>query len=197
MSLLNLNFSVDVNDQELDLLKKILKTTDFGKLEKQIENYAKASIQEYIKLFVGQKVFNRGSDFKEYRLFLIIQNALDNEIPDEEFVSALFQLTQSESKSLIRSVMSKYQYDLNRAIHISLEKIIREAQPNETEKGSLIEYTVDIKNEGLLKELNRIVGNISGSAISVAKKSGTYSTYIIKPSTYEILAGFFHIKQEV
>jgi hypothetical protein len=78
-------------------------------------------------MFLGQKVFRRGSDILEYRLFLLIEKALEGQIPDEQVVSNLFQTTPTESRSLIRSVMSKYQYQLRGAIEYSIRAILENA----------------------------------------------------------------------
>jgi len=37
-------------------------------------------------MFIGQQVFTRGADIREYRLFLLIEQPFDAHIPDEQRV---------------------------------------------------------------------------------------------------------------
>jgi hypothetical protein len=189
-----ISFEIDFTEQEHALLQNILES-DGQSFEEVMNGISTAAFEEYIRMFVGQKVFTRGTDFKEYRLFLIIKQALNNRIPNEELVSNLFQLTSSESRSLVRSVMSKYQYELTEAIESSLKQTILNATPEQV--GNAIEsYSLDIKTESIVKELNRILGHIDGNLPQITKKQGTYSTHILKPSSYNRLVGFFHILEE-
>jgi hypothetical protein len=181
MTIFNINFDIDLTEYEEELLGQILQLSDDEVLEEVLNEYAKASFEEYIRMFMGQKVFTRGSDFKEYRLFLIIKNALQERIPNEEKVSSLFQLTSTESRSLIRSVMSKYQYELNGAIENSLKEALESADLTvnpHTFKGT----------ENIITQLNRILSNIDGTLQPISKKSNTTSIYEIKPSSFNRLA---------
>ncbi|WP_217883844.1 hypothetical protein [Halomonas citrativorans] len=81
-------------------------------LNGKLNSYVSASFKEYLSMVRGQKVFKRGSDMLEYRLFLLIESAFGGTVPDERTVSSLFQTTLTESRSLIRAVISKYQYQL-------------------------------------------------------------------------------------
>jgi len=87
-----------------------------------LSKYGAASIREYIAMFLGQKVFKRGSDILEYRLLLMTEEAFDNLIPNENKVSNLFQTTLTESRALIRSIMAKYQHQLRVTIEASLKR---------------------------------------------------------------------------
>ena len=124
---------LNLNQAEETQLTAILRVNPPATLATIIAPYAKAAIEEYVRMFLGQKVFTRGSDIREYRLFILIRFAFNNFIPDEQFVCALFQCTLSQSRALLRAVMSKYQYDLSQAIEQTLIKTVRsvELDPNE------------------------------------------------------------------
>jgi hypothetical protein len=147
-----------------------------------------AAAREYVTMFLGQKVFSRGSDILEYRLFLLIQEAFENRIPDEQDVSRIFQTTKNESRSLIRSVMSKYQYQLRDAIDRAIIRILEAAEhPNDETP-----FIVTINSINLLDELNRVLAEIDGNLPPVAKKRGSVSTYEIEASSYFRLCERFH-----
>lgn len=192
MPTININFDVTLDDYEIELLEEILGiSANSDSIEEVLSQYAKSSLEEYIRMFMGQKVFTRGSDFKEYRLFLIIKKALNENMPDEETISRLFQLTSSESRSLLRSVMSKYQYDLNPAIDRSIKTTLMRIDQSEdphtfTSTGNIVNY------------LNRVLTSLDGSLQPIKHKSNTVAVFEIRPASYEALAEKYqiHVEQE-
>ena len=110
---MKLSIEVKFDPAEEAALAGILKKGP-AELNAAFAPYATAAVHEYVSMFLGQKVFTRGSDIREYRLFLLIRIAFENSIPDEQKVCALFQCTLSQSRALLRAVMSKYQYGFDR-----------------------------------------------------------------------------------
>jgi len=136
-------------------------------------------------MFIGQRVFTRGADIQEYRLFLLIKEPFGNQIPDEQRVSDLFQTTASQSRSLIRSVMSKYQYELQDAISATLKRAVQAAEAESDD------WTVTINSENIVEALNRVIGAIDGSLPQIEKKRGTVSYYVLRRSSYSALCRRF------
>lgn len=183
-----LNFDLELSEEEERLLRNILGDIDPQKtFDEILSDFGKASFEEYYRMFLGQKVFTRGSDFQEYRLFLIIKRALENDIANEELVSSLFQLTASQSRSLIRSVLSKYQYELHDAIENTLIKVLQNAQEVPSSSGRTSEYTIDVRNKSIVSELNQLLGNIDGNLPQITHKRGTYSNYVVSVASYRAL----------
>ncbi|WP_223635291.1 hypothetical protein [Planococcus sp. 4-30] len=188
---INVSFNYELNETELAIIKASLGKGENGNNLESLNGIAKAAFEEYLKLIVGQKVFTRGSDIKEYRLFLMTKYMFDGKVPSEDSVSKLFQLTHSESKSLIRSVMSKYQYEMSDMIKLSLKETLGSAEAIQTDQGTLDVYKVDIKTHNILIELNKILGHLDGAAPMIVKERGTFSTYVIKPTSYDKLKIYF------
>lgn len=177
-----------LREDEIDKLAGIL---GCGKeqLEDKITSYGEAAIQEYIRMFLGQKVFSRGTDIQEYRLYLLIVHAFGNKLPDEQKVCDLFQTTSTKSRSLIRSVMSKYQYDLSSAIDMTLKETILSArQPSIGE-----DYEFTINSESIVDAMNRSLATMDGTLSQVTKKKSTVSTYVLKPASFEKLKGKYEV----
>lgn len=160
-------------------LAKILSCTN-AELPNRLVHFASAAIHEYVSMFLGQKVFRRGSDINEYRLYLLITKALDNRIPDEQSVCRLFQTSATESRALIRAVMSKYQYLLRDAVDASMRQIV-DAAKQEHENDP---YEVVVNCLNVIDELNRALAEIDGTLLTISKKRGSVSTYEIAPSSY-------------
>ena len=74
-----------LNAEEKAQLAGILRC-DPDALDAVLAPYAAAALEEYARMFIGQRVFTRGSDIHEYRLFLLIKQPLEGRIPDEQQV---------------------------------------------------------------------------------------------------------------
>jgi hypothetical protein len=181
---------VDLNllDAEQIQLAGILKC-DVGEIESTLSPYAEAALEEYARMFIGQRVFTRGADIREYRLFLLVKGPFGNRIPDEQQVSDLFQTTASQSRSLIRSVMSKFQYELQDAINASLKRAVEEAEIDGDD------WSVTVNSENIVESLNRVIGSIDGTLPQIEKKRGTVSNYALKRSAYVRLCEHFGLPQ--
>lgn len=165
------------SDQEIELSQII--GCKKAELSRNIISFGNAALQEYVTMILGQKVFRRGSDMQEYRLFLMILEVFNNRIPDEQTVSRLFQTTASQSRSLIRSVMSKYQYQLRSAIDNSIIELIKSF--NRSGEGV---YAAVINCSNLVEELNRILAEIDGNLPPITKQRGSVSTFEAENSSY-------------
>lgn len=184
--------TINISEQDQEELAQIL-GCDRANLEEELQKYASAAIQEYVSMFLGQKVFKRGTDILEYRLFLLIEEAFENKVPDEQDVCKLFQSTSTEARSLIRSVISKYQYQLKTALDRTIKAILN----NATRENEHNPYTVTINSQNVVEELNRQLASIDGSLTPVTKKRGSVSIYEIKPSSYARLCEKFEVNVEV
>ena len=164
---------------------------DVANLSQALAPHAQAALQEYLRMYLGQKVFTRGADMREYRLFLLVSTAFANRIPDEATVSALFQCTQSQSRALLRAVMSKYQYDLNKAIDDTLRDAVRGVRRDPGGK-----YILIAKSENIVDALNRLLASVDVSQDQVVRRSGKLGTYELTPSAYDALCTRFGIKAQ-
>jgi len=135
---------INLSESDQADLKKILKAKD-TKLEEILAPYASAAIEEFVTMILGQKVFSRGTDIHEYRLYLLIKHAFSYKIPTEQEVSDLFQSTASRSRSLIRAVMSKYQYLLKDAVENTLKDRLNTVKiPDNRESVTVAIYNLNL-----------------------------------------------------
>lgn len=149
----------------------------------QLASHVSASAQEYLAMYRGQKVFRRGTDILEHRLFLLIDTAFDGKIPDEHQVTSLFQTTPSESRALIRSVIAKYQYKIKNGI----KRTIREILDSASQAGEGADHAVTINSVNIVEEMNRLLADHDGGLSQVKRKRGSVSTYEIRPSSFNAL----------
>jgi hypothetical protein len=187
---MKITFNIDLDEKDKGELAIILGCTS-EELEQKLSIYGKAALHEYMTMFLGQKVFRRGSDILEYRLLLLIESALEGQIPDEQVVSNLFQTTSTESRSLIRSVMSKYQYQLRGVIENSIRAIL----DNASKDGDENQFVVIVNSLNLIAEMNSTLAEIDGKLPPITKKHGGISTYLIQPSSYRHLKERYKVNQ--
>lgn len=181
---------LNFDSTEREKLAGILQCT-IDELDNKLQSYSAAALEEYCRMILGQKVFRRTQDIKEYRLFLLIQKVFGNKLPDDQEISRLFQTTPSESRSLVRSITSKYQYELQSAITNTLEEIINGARQNEDHT-----FSVTVNSSTKIQELNNIIASLDGTLPVIIKEQGTVSSYIIKASSYKTLKKYFGISNE-
>lgn len=188
---LQIAIELDLPDREAEQLARSLdcKPAD---LSKEFATYASAAAEEYARMFLGQKVFTRGSDIREYRLFLLVQHVFGESFPDEQKISDLFQTTASQSGALVRSVMSKFQYDLREKIDATCKSIVAGVQWSGD--GTL---TTVIPSPNLVEKLNRRIAALDGTLPVIAKKPDTASTYVFPRSTYQQLCSVFNVAPKV
>ncbi|USK45522.1 hypothetical protein [Cytobacillus oceanisediminis] len=193
---INLNFDYELDENDLNLLSFILDLPpdDEEVIKSKLSNYAKASLEEYIRMFLGQKVFTRGSDFREYRLFLIIMKAMEQEIPNEDIITRLFSTTKTESRTLLRTVLSKYQYELNNALENTIKRTLEQATLGERENELLL-----VSNENVVNHLNNSLNMINVTLPIIRKKQDTSTVYRISRESYVGLCHYYEvlIPQEV
>jgi hypothetical protein len=181
-----ITLNLPLNDEEKAQLAGILHC-DAGALDAVLAPYAAAALEEYARMFIGQRVFTRGSDMHEYRLFLLIKQPLEGRIPDEQHVSDLFQTTANQSRSLIRSVIAKYQYELQEAINATLRNAVEAAESDGDD------WAVTVNSENVVESLNRLIGSIDGSLPQIEKKRGTVCSYVLRRSSYTRLCERFDL----
>lgn len=149
-------------------------------LDDRIGRYAEAASEEYLRMILGQRVFTRGQDIREYRLFLLVRTVFGNRLPSEADVSAHFQTTATQSRALLKAVMSKYQYELTTVLTSSLRDVLAGA----TQDPESSVWSITIDSESIIEALNRRLAGIDGTLPQISKARGTVTTYELANSSY-------------
>lgn len=175
-----ISISLELTKDEQTQLAAILGTTT-SKLEEGLAPFAQAALEEYARMFLGQRVFTRGSDAREFRLLLLIKHAFENRFPDDQRISDLFQTTLSESRSLIKSVSAKYQYELAGAKEATLKGVLDNAVQRDDVR------LLSINSRTVVEQLNRDLVQLGSDLPPVRLKENTGSTYVVAASSFEKL----------
>jgi hypothetical protein len=151
-------------------------------LTAEVARYTAAAQEEYLRMILGQRVFTRGEDIRAYRLLLMIRHVFNNRLPSEQQVSALFQTTVTQSRTLLRSVLAKYQYELQDTIVATLKDVLAAARPDVNDDQA---QRLDIDNTNVVEALNRRISSLDGSLSLVVKVQGTGAEYVITKSSFD------------
>jgi hypothetical protein len=177
----NITVRFPLNQAEKQQLAQILGCS-VQELRGKLEEIGVAALSEYTEMFLGRKVFTRGSDMREFRLFSLIKRRYNDRLPTEDEVSALFQTTSSQSRSLLRAVVSKYQYELTEVIEAALKGAVASiAQEPGAQAGA--DWYLDAQSEYVVEALNHRIAATDPSLGRLTREQGTASRYVVRPAT--------------
>lgn len=154
-------------------------------LDATLAKFVAAAEEEYVRMILGQHVYSRGQDIRTYRLSLMIKHAFDGKLPSEGQISGLFQTTTSESRSLLRAVRAKYQYELRQAIRDTLRAAVDTATRDKDASDG--PWLLECDSENIIAALNDEIARHKGSLPKITRTRGTASAYDIQNSTYKAL----------
>lgn len=191
---LSVNFTIELSAEDATLYKRILGCATNAELEQRLATIGKASLSEYNGMVLGQRVFTRGKDILEYRLLNLIKHHFNGQIPSELQISALFQITATESRGLIRSITSKYQYELTTIVNQALSTLLRDqAMINAADNN----VKLPLNNLFFKDELNKVLGTINNKLPMVEKDPKTNGMFTIPSSSYTSLCQHLNIQESV
>jgi hypothetical protein len=124
----------------------------------------------------------------EYRLLNLVKHFYQGHIPSEQQICGLFQVTATESRALIRSITSKYQYELEAIMKDTLRmKLQQDAQINAPS-----DFRIALNSNFYKDEFNKILA-IHPQYKPIEKDLQTNGTYIIRNAEYQFLCNHFQI----
>lgn len=179
-----MRFELDISipSEEEALLREALGLDAAQDLQATLNGHFTAACHEYLAQYCGQRVFRRGSDFLEYRLALLVRHAFQARLPDEEQVARLFQLTLSESRSLLRSLLAKYKGMVREGLQQTIHDLLRKVRPAQAQEDGCF-YLV-ITSTALVAEMNQLLAaaDLERPYEPVRKKTGSLHTYRVDPA---------------
>ena len=153
-------------------------------------------MEEYINMILGNKVFSSGTEIHVYRLCLLIDRCFTDILPNEEMVSRIFQTTTTQSRSLLRSVVSKYQYVLKDIINKTISKLVKDTEvlkPGELETMLII----NTNSRFFIELMNEKIASLDVTLDPVSLRPHCSSSYQIKHKTYWALCKEYGLPPKV
>lgn len=164
-----------------------LKTNGF------LKDILTAALVEYKEMLLSKGLPTRADEIKQYRLFYLIKYYFKGVIPTEGQVSFMFQITESESKALIKNVTTRFRYQLEDEIAATLEMVFDNCEVSANDEN---EYETVIYSDNVLDELSRILTNISPVLQPIKKVRNANRKYCMPKDTYIAFMTHFGLEFE-
>ena len=190
---MDIQFEIDNNEfdqEQQELVKKTLKLDD-AQITIALNKIAKAALKEYLTMLVEGGMPNRADEVKQDRLLFLIQSYYENHLPTESEISTIFQLTQSQSKTLLKNTVSRFRHKLDDFLANSMKEIIQSAEhANDV-------YLVVISSDVIKDELNMLITQNEPTFKPITKRKGSAGQYEISEDSHALLCGELGINAEV
>ncbi|MFO4682035.1 hypothetical protein [Vibrio cholerae] len=180
---MEIQFEIDdevFEQEQKELLKKTLKIEEAG-VQTAVSKIAKAALNEYLNMLVEGGMPNRADEAKQDRLLYLIQSYFENELPTESQISTIFQLTQSQSKTLLKNTVSRFRHKLDDVLLNTMKNVIESATHSEAI------YLVVINSDVVKDELNMLITQNEPTFKPITKKKGSAGQYEISEDSHDLL----------
>lgn len=180
-----------LDEQEIQKLMTLFNCQNNEEFNLALKNVTLAALTEYKEMLLGKGLPTRADEIKQHRLFHLVKHYFQGVMPTEAEVSSMFQLTETESRALIRNVRTRFRYQLEAEILNTLQQTVISAELNEDK------YHVVIQSDNVLEELNRVVSTNAPQLDPITKVRGSARKYQISEDTFELLSNVLGVNQEV
>ena len=171
---------LDFEEANQELVKKTLKLAD-SELQGALDKMAKAALTEYLEMLVEGGMPNRADEVKQHRLFYLTLNYFHPLLPTELQISTIFQLTQSQSKTLLKNTLSRYRNRLDDVLTATLQHTLETAEHADDL------YLVVIQSEVVREELNMLITQNEPTYKLITKRRGSAGQFEISEDSYVLL----------
>lgn len=179
--------NIELNDiftvEEEKKLKKIFGLEEATDISETMVKVTKSALNEYKQMLLGMGLPTRADEILQYRLYYLIKHYFKETIPTESQVSSMFQLTPQRSRSLIRSVTTRFKYDLEKELDTTLKKTISSAEWDDQEN----EFHIVIRSTNIVEQLNRKITSLAPDVDLIRKVKFQAGTYRISDDSFTIL----------
>ncbi|MBQ4914981.1 hypothetical protein J8L85_11070 [Maribacter sp. MMG018] len=189
-----MNITINISDNELTeddklVIRECLRLSEEDNLQEHLSKLAKASFIEYVKMFKEKGLPTRADEVQQERLFFLLNHYFMNRVPYEHEISSIFQITQSQSRTLLRNTNSRFRTKISLFIRNTIKSIIRTALLNH-DSGK---YEMEITSGVIKEEINTYLSQRNAQLFPLTKKRGYLAIYECPEDTYDFLREQFEI----
>jgi len=180
--------TIDLGDDDFTAAQQRLVGEALGQADDRafaaaMQKLCKAAIMEYIGMFVEKGMPSRADEVRQNRLYFLIRHYYESRIPPESEIFLVFQLTPSQSRTLLRNTRSRYRTRIGPQVEASARAVVAGAQKN----NDTARWKMVIDSEVLLEELNLVIARRGPTLKTVHLKGGSAGQYEAEEDTYLLL----------
>lgn len=106
---ISINITEDnLSQDDILVLKDCLGLEEADNIEPHLVRLCKTAFMEYCKMFKEKGLPTRADEVQQERLFYLLLHYFQNRIPYEYEISSIFQITVSQSRTLLRNTLSRF-----------------------------------------------------------------------------------------
>jgi len=192
MEIMEITFTINENELKEDdklVIKECLDLTADDNLDEHLVRLAKASFIEYMKMFKEKGLPTRADEVQQERLFFLLLHYFMNRVPFEHEISSIFQITQSQSRTLLKNTNSRFRTKISQFIRNTIKTVLRAAQLNQDGN----KYEMEITSGVIKDEINTYLSQRNAHLFPLTKKRGYLALYECPEDTYNFLLEHFEI----
>lgn len=183
-----MNITITLSDADFDATQRALVQETLGlknqaELEAALKRLFKAAALEYVNMFVEKGLASRADEVRQDRLFFLISHYYQNGIPSQIEVASIFQLTQSQSRTLLRNTRSRYRTKVSAQVKAAAKRVVADAKKNKSSGN----WEMLIPSEVIREELNLLVARKQPTFKPVHLKKDSAAQYEADEDTYQLL----------
>lgn len=183
-----MTITINISDSELSqtdktLVKDCLGLVNDTQLNDALSKLCKSGLMEYINMFKEKGLPNRADEVKQERLFFLLKFFFKDRLPSENEISSIFQLTPSQSRTLLRNTKSRYRMRINSYIKNTLLSYLNSAILSRDNNM----YEFICTSPTIIEEINLIISQKGPELQPIERIKGLASKYICAVDTYNLL----------
>lgn len=182
-----MDITITISNAELSVADKTLIQECLGLTSAQLYaalvKLSKTAFMEYVKMFKEKGLPTRADEVQQERLFFLLNYFFQNRLPSENEISSIFQLTPSQSKTLLRNTKSRYRTKISTYIKNTLLETLNSA--TQTIAGDHYEFVCT--SPSTVEELNSIISQKGPELHPIEKIKGLASKYSCAVDTFILL----------
>jgi hypothetical protein len=168
-----MDIQITISDKELSasdkaLIKGCLGLKTDPELNTALTKLCKAAFMEYVKMFKEKGLPTRADEVQQERLAFLINHYFEERLPRENEISSIFQLTQSQSRTLLRNTKSRYRTKITKVINNTLLNTLNSAKQSKPDKP----YEFVCLSSSTVEELNSIISQKGPTLEPIEKIKG-------------------------
>lgn len=180
-----MELTIKISDLELsDLDKTLIQDClgiDSNQINTALQKISKSAFMEYVKMFKEKGLPTRADEVQQERLYFLLNYFFENRLPSENEISSIFQLTPSQSKTLLRNTKSRYRTKINLFIRNTLNATLNSATQQDGN------YQFVCTSPTTVEEMNSIISQKGPELQPIEKIRGLASKYTCAVGTFNLL----------